>query len=204
MAAAGATSRQERKQASRDAIVAAAARLFRERGIGGASVADVMSAAGLTHGGFYGHFDDKEALVAAALAAATNHRERWIEPRPDMDEAAWLAWIARRYLNVRHRDDPGDGCPFPPLAPDIARDGADARRVFEAELRKSAERMAAGLDDGTELDARDKAYAVLALCVGGLMLSRAVESEAVSRRLLRASRLLAARAAEAKPSARDT
>ncbi len=196
MNGASTTSRQAQKQASHDTIVAAAARLFRERGIDGASVADVMSAAGLTHGGFYSHFEDKEALVAEALSAATNHRERWIEPRPDLDEAAWLAWIARRYLNVRHRDDPGDGCPFPPLSPEIARDGPDARRVFETELRKSADRMAACLSDGADLGAQDKSYAVLALCVGGLMLARAVESETVSKRILRASRHLAERAAD--------
>ena len=188
--------RQQQKQASHEAIVNAAARLFRERGIDGTSVADVMAAAGLTHGGFYSHFADKQALVAEAMSAATNHRERWIEPRPELDEVAWLAWIARRYLNARHRDDPGDGCPFPPLAPDVARDTPAARRVFEAELRKSADRMAACLNDGGERSAQDKAYAVLAVCVGGLMLSRAVESEAVSKRILRASRHLAARAAD--------
>lgn len=198
MTDASTTSRQERKQASHDAIVAAAARLFRERGIDGASVADVMSAAGLTHGGFYSHFEDKSALVAEALSAATNHREGWIEPRPDMDEAAWLAWIARRYLNVRHRDDPADGCPFPPLASEIARDTVASRRVFESELRKSADRMAACLGDGAELGAQDKAYAVLALCVGGLMLSRAVDDAALSKRILRASRRLAERAADSE------
>ena len=196
MADASTTSRQEQKLASHDAIVAAAARMFRERGIDGTSVADVMSAAGLTHGGFYSHFEDKAALVAEALSAATNHRERWIAPRPDMDEAAWLAWIARRYLNAGHRDDPGDGCPFPPLASEIARDTPDAHRVFEAELRKSADRMAACLSTGTGLSAQDKAYAVLALCAGGLMLSRAVESEALSKRILRVSRHLAERAAD--------
>lgn len=195
MAVSSTTSRQQQKQASHDAIVTAAARLFRERGIAGASVADVMSAAGLTHGGFYSHFADKEALVAEALSAATNHREHWIEPRRDMDEPVWLDRIARRYLNARHRDDPGDGCPFPPLAHEFARDTPAARRAFETELRKSADRMAESLTDDDALSAQDKALAVLALCVGGMMLSRAVESEAMSKRILRASSRLAARAA---------
>src|SRR6476619_2991342 len=115
-------SRQQAAQ-NRERIVEAAAQLFRERGFEGIGVADLMKEAGLTHGGFYGHFESKEDLMAQACTrASARSRALWtrLAERAPRDP---LAEIASVYLTARHRDDPGDGCLMAALASDAARQG---------------------------------------------------------------------------------
>ena len=102
--------RAKRKAESRERILSAAAQLIREEGMAGTGVAEVMQAAGLTHGAFYSHFRDKDALLAAALELATEkHRGAWLNGDSDIPESAWIEKIARSYLSEAHRDRPGDG-----------------------------------------------------------------------------------------------
>ena len=107
---------REKAAEHRAAIVRAAGRLFREKGFDGVSVADVMKAAGLTHGGFYGHFASKDELAAEACGSALMHRvASWpslpTDSTADSKEIS-LAEIAESYLTTHHRDNPGRGCLF--------------------------------------------------------------------------------------------
>ena len=133
--------RVTREQAiqTRERILDAAAQLFRERGFAGIGVADLMKAAGLTHGGFYGHFESKEDLAAQtcehASARSTTLFGRVAERAPD--DA--LAEIARVYLSPRHRDDPGAGCLMAALASEAPRQGAPVRKAITESIRSTFE-----------------------------------------------------------------
>src|ERR1700730_13030336 len=114
----------------RDRIVDAAGALFRAKGFGGIGVADIMKAADLTHGGFYGHFASKDDLVAQSsrriMARAAANWTKLVEAAPDSPYAALL----EHYLSPKHRDDPGKGCAFAALGNDAARSGKIVRRAF--------------------------------------------------------------------------
>src|SRR5258705_13874454 len=116
------------KAESHDRIVKVASERFREVGVDGIGVADLMQEAGLTHGGFYGHFDSKEELMGIACARALSESlARWHQRA---ESGAPLKAVAKSYLSIRHPDDPGTGCALPALATDVARHGAPVRRAF--------------------------------------------------------------------------
>jgi TetR/AcrR family transcriptional regulator, transcriptional repressor for nem operon len=177
---------------TRDRIVTAAARRFREKGFGGAGVDDVMASAGLTAGAFYGHFDSKEALLAEALAAGVPHTvERLTAGLETLDGVAWLREVVRRYLSRSHRKDVAEGCALPALTAEVARQGPRARKAFEAYLRGIVRALEGKAPGGPGLSPEDRMLATVALFAGGLMLARAVHDERLSDRILRACRRLA-------------
>lgn len=155
-------------QANRAHIVETASKLFREHGYDGVGVADLMAAAGFTHGGFYKHFDSKADLMAEATVCGFSQTEAMIE---DSD----LAGFVQQYLSRQHRDAPGEGCTMAALSADAARQPKPVREVFAAGL----ERLLAVLNpDATEdmalsRETRAKNINAIALAVGALMLSRA-------------------------------
>ena len=176
---------REEAQRNRERIVEAAARRFRERGFEGIGVADLMKEAGLTHGGFYGHFESKEQLMAEALARALGQsRELWAKRAASHPDEP-LAALARMYLTPRHRDDPGNGCVMAALATDSARQGPAVRQAFIDGLRSSIAFLT-GLVTGTTAAARRrKAMATYASWVGALVLARAVaDVAALSKEIL--------------------
>ncbi|MGY2265751.1 MULTISPECIES: TetR/AcrR family transcriptional regulator [unclassified Pseudomonas] len=188
--------RVSRKQAelNREIIVEAATRLFRERGIHGISVSDVMAAAGLTHGGFYGHFESREALATEACNRAFEQSsERWqarVEQSPD-PEAARLALIDP-YLSAANRDNPGDSCPVAAFAGEMCHEAADSAlqrsfiRGFEASMGILAATQATGTPEGD----RQAAIAQYAMMVGALTLARATKGNGLSDEFLAAARNL--------------
>lgn len=143
--------RVSRAQAAqnRELTIQAAARLFRERGIDRVSVQDVMAAVGLTHGGFYGQFESKDALVLEATRSAYNSMAASMgeaETKVGDHYAAQQAYI-HEYLSATHRDHPGQGCPTAGLVQDVARTGtADTRSV----VAEGVDSFAHWLDDGTQ------------------------------------------------------
>jgi len=169
--------RARRKAASRERILKAAARIIREEGMAGAGVAEVMQAAGLTHGAFYSHFRDKDAMLTAALELATAHRDNWLNGADELPESAWIEKIARLYLSEAHRDAPGDGCPYPVLAGEMAHANARLKDAFEREIQTTVGRMEDRLSDEGFMTARDRAFGLLALFVGAMVLSRAGSDE---------------------------
>lgn len=179
-------------QSHRRAITDASARLMRERGIDGVSVVDLMGAAGLTHGGFYGHFASKEQLAAEACTHAfTESVERWktrIAAHPDRS-AALLA-LTELYLSTRTRDNPGTSCPTAALVCDVAREPMDTpvRAAFLSGTQQLVD-VLASLQHGDDAEcARRKALAQFSTLVGAVLLARATAGAAVSDEILRAAR----------------
>jgi TetR/AcrR family transcriptional repressor of nem operon len=188
--------RVSREQAAlnRDRIIDAAGALFRAKGFGGIGVADIMKAADLTHGGFYGHFASKDDLVAQAskraMARAAVNWEGVVAGAPDAPFAALL----KHYLSVRHRDDPGKGCVFAALAADASRSGKVVRNAFAEGLESLIDILTAAIPDRSKTARRRKAVAAMAALVGALGLARATEGTPLSDEILDAARreLLAA------------
>lgn len=170
---------QARAAESRDRIVAAAARLFRERGIDGVGIDAITEAAGLTHGGFYRHFRSKDDLAAEALGRTLSDAA----PAP-ADLAGYVSW----YLSARHRDDPGRGCAMAALGGDAARGGGGLRRRFTAAVSAEVARFTAWFGGPEKPEARARALAGLSAMVGAMVLARAVDDPALSDEILAAVR----------------
>jgi TetR/AcrR family transcriptional repressor of nem operon len=186
-----ACTRARGKQASLDRILDAAARRLREEGLDGAAIVPVMRDAGLTHGAFYSHFSNKDDLASAAFGhAITVGRSHWIKPSRGESWGARLTSLARRYLTAAHRDDLSTSCGFATLSSDAAHASEQFRVSYERELRKS---LAAICEDDD--DRLDDAIALMAVCVGGMSLSRAVVDPKLSARILRVAREAAAKLA---------
>jgi TetR/AcrR family transcriptional repressor of nem operon len=186
------TSRETTAQ-HREAVVQAASRLFRERGIGAVSVPDLMGEAGLTHGGFYRHFESKDALEAEAYGRGLEQTAElvWslIEQHSGDGDAARRA-LLDQYLSVSHRDDPGAGCATAALAADAAHKPAD--NSLRRSLGQGVERMVdilAGLNGEDQPAARRaEALASFSTMVGAVILSRATAGTSLSKEILKAAR----------------
>jgi TetR/AcrR family transcriptional repressor of nem operon len=178
------------KPAIRRRILAAAGRVFRERGVAETGVDDVMRAAGLTHGGFYSHFADKAELVAeasaAAFTAAVPNLERIAAvPNP----AARARLLIDSYLSVRHRDNRGTGCFVVAVGADMARVSGHLRSRYAQEFSGHLDRLAAALRLHPEpRENRERVSLLLSSLVGTLLLARAMEDPAESAALLHAAR----------------
>jgi TetR/AcrR family transcriptional repressor of nem operon len=166
-----------------------AARAFRERGVEPVAIADVMRAAGLTHGGFYAHFRSKDALVAEATARGlADSRRAFLAEAAAANPGAPLREVIRRYLSRAHRDDRATGCALPALAAEIAREPTEVRRAFTASLEEFVAQLTEYVP-GTSAEARRDAALVLAAgMAGAVALARAVEDPTMSDRLLLAAR----------------
>jgi TetR/AcrR family transcriptional repressor of nem operon len=180
------------KKQTRRRIVSAAARRFRERGYRAAGVDEVMKAAGLTPGGFYAHFPSKQALLAETLGLSLDQiRQTLLAGLDDLQGAEWMRAVVGRYLSRSHRDHPAEGCSLPALAAEIGREGRRPRRALQGYLQQLVAELAPRTPPAPGLDPEDRLLATLGLMVGTLLLSRAVDDEALSDRLLRAARRLA-------------
>ena len=176
---------REQADANRERILEVAGTLFRERGYDGIGVADIMKRAGLTHGGFYGHFASKNDL-AAEITAQVFSRETWLEWLTGKTHPS-MADVVRGYLTSRHRDDPGHGCFAAALGTDVARQPRSVRRAFTGELRRRLEILKDLVPGRSAAARRQKAIATLAGLVGGLILSRAVDDPQFSEEILDAT-----------------
>ncbi|MBL7251378.1 TetR/AcrR family transcriptional regulator [Alloalcanivorax marinus] len=175
-----------RAAANRERIVEEAARLFRERGFDGVGVAALMKQAGLTHGGFYGHFDSKEQLMAEACEHAINTAgQGWDEAR-ERHGALSMDTVADRYLSRAHRDHPGAGCVVAALASDAPRQSAPVRAAMTGSVRRLIALVESALPGHRAARKRRQALAATAAMVGGLILARAVDDDALSNEFLQA------------------
>jgi TetR/AcrR family transcriptional repressor of nem operon len=177
---------RERAAANRERIIDAAAALFRSRGFTGIGVADIMKAAELTHGGFYGHFASKDDLVAEAsrrtMARSAAKWTRVVADAPDHPYAALL----QHYLTPHHRDHPGRGCGFAALSNDAARSGKAVHNAFAEGLEPLIEILARSVPGRTKAIRRRKAVAAMAGLVGALSLARAVGDATLSDEIIAA------------------
>lgn len=185
--------KSEQKERTHASILASAMRLVRERGIGGARVADVMKGAGLTVGGFYAHFDSKEALVDDALRrAAAASRARFLAGIDEKPREVQALVLVKRYLSAAHRDASADGCPMPAVASEIATTAPEHAEVLGEGVSGLAKAIEERLPrDGAGLDRRTLAFGLVALLYGGLTLARATRGTALSDEILRACRAVA-------------
>ena len=195
---------KEHKQETHARIVKKASVRLREKGAHGIGVADLMKEAGLTHGGFYAHFDSREALVIEAFAYAMDRStERWRKVADETPPDKRLATIVENYLTPVHRDDPGHGCAIPTLGAEIARESAKTRKAFAAKLEAMIEMMADQILDVPRKVARKQAVAALATMMGALVLSRIAGNGEFSDEILATGReAVLGRAAAAKPAAK--
>lgn len=173
---------KDHKQATRQRIVEAAGRRFKEDGIDGAGVAAVMSDAGLTNGAFYGHFTSKEDLVATVLADQLRAQRHSFDAQPP-DRAGLEAFI-RSYLTPQHRDQCADGCPSAALLDEIARRPATTRQVFTDELMGIIDEIASLLDPTDAEAARTDALTIFGMMIGTLQLARALTDRDLSDQVL--------------------
>src|SRR3954464_2602891 len=164
---------REHKLETHSRIVKKASVRLREKGAHGLGIADLMKEAGLTHGGFYAHFESREALVIEAFAHAmdrgTEHWRKLAEATPPEKR---LAAIVRSYLTPLHRDDPGHGCAIPTLGAEIARESPKTRKAFAAKLEQMIDMLAGQIPDVPRKAARKQATATLATMMGTMVLAR--------------------------------
>jgi TetR/AcrR family transcriptional regulator, transcriptional repressor for nem operon len=195
---------REHKQETHARIVKKASVRLREKGAHGIGVADLMKEAGLTHGGFYAHFDSREALVIEAFTYASGRsREHWRKVAEQTPEDKRLALIVDTYLNSAHRDDPGHGCAIASLGADIARESLKTRKAFSTELEHMIDLIADQIPGVPRKTARKQATATLATIVGALVMSRIAGNGEFSDEIMAAGREAALdRVTRAKPAAK--
>jgi len=174
---------REQVAKNREALLEAAARLFRERGFESVTVAEVMNAAGLTHGAFYGYFKSKEDLIAQAF----NHV---LTPKDGVRGAdrAGMAKYADAYLSAAHRDELGDACPFSSLGTEAVRGSGELRHVLTESLRAQIESFSKTVPGRTAEQRRRAAIGSWAAMIGAMMLSRIADDPALSEEVLRETR----------------
>ncbi|CCE06644.1 putative transcriptional regulator, TetR family [Bradyrhizobium sp. STM 3843] len=179
----------EHKAETHDRIVRKASVRLREKGAHGVGVADLMKEAGLTHGGFYAHFDSRESLVIEAFNYALDRSmARWQKDLPEVAPEKRVAAIVDRYLSPQHRDDAGHGCAVPALGAEIAREGPKARKAFAAKLDKMVELFADQIPDVPRKTARKRASGMLATLIGTVVMARIAGSGEFSEEIMSAGR----------------
>jgi TetR/AcrR family transcriptional repressor of nem operon len=171
------------KTESHQRIVGVAATRFREAGVDGVGVADLMKDAGLTHGGFYRHFASRDDLVAEAIEWALADGGTAVSAIANRKTSALPALIDA-YLSVAHRDGLATSCAVTTLAGDVARCSQRARSAYSRQVATYLELLAKLVVGGTRKSRRAKAIAALSALVGAVSMARAVNDEALSREIL--------------------
>ncbi|WP_024516371.1 TetR/AcrR family transcriptional regulator [Bradyrhizobium sp. Tv2a-2] len=195
---------REHKQETHARIVRKASIRLRERGAHGVGVADLMKEAGLTHGGFYAHFDSRDSLVIEAFGYAMDRSlAHWRKLVAETPPERRLAMIVDAYLTPTHRDDPGHGCAITSLGAEIARESPKTRRAFATKTEQLIDLIADQIQDVPRKAARKQATSLLATMMGTLVLSRIAGSGELSDEVLQAGKEAAlARVAASKPAAK--
>jgi TetR/AcrR family transcriptional repressor of nem operon len=179
---------REQAAQNRERIVEAAAQLFRERGFEGIGVADLMKEAGLTHGGFYGHFSSKDDLIAEASARALTRSLALFSNLSDQAAGDPLSAVAHAYLTSKHRDDPGTGCLLAAVGSDVSRQGPAVRRAVTDHIRSAVELLTKLVPSRSRAARRQKAISTYATLVGAMVMARAVNDRELSHEILEAAR----------------
>src|SRR6202045_4197052 len=164
-------------------IVAIAAKRFREKGLAGFGIAELMKEAGLTVGGFYKHFDSRDDLVAEAVNSAFGGWKRRVEAAKSSGPPVSYEKLIDEYLSEAHRDNPGTGCAFSALAPEIARSDKRTRALTSEQVRNDLELIVGLLPGKDKRAARSTAILTFSALVGAMSLARAVSDESLSREI---------------------
>ena len=167
-------------------IVRIAAKRMREEGLKGVGIAELMKEAGLTVGGFYKHFDSRDALVGEAVSSSFGAWKRQLDAAATGGPPLTYATLIDNYLTEAHRDHPGTGCAFSALTAEIARSDQRTRAVASEQVRNDLQLIADLLPGKNKRAARSKAILTFSALVGAMSLARAVSDEKLSREILRA------------------
>lgn len=173
----------------RERILDVAGTLFREKGFDGIGIADIMKAAGMTHGGFYRHFASKDDLIdQASQKALTRGAGDWDHTiGDDHSPHAALTRLLQMYLSEAHRDTSGKGCSVAALGADAARQNGTIRKTFEHGLESLVDKLTALMPGRTRAVRRRKALASFSQMMGALVLARAVDDPTLSKEILSAA-----------------
>lgn len=177
----------EHKARTRARIIQSARRLFNTRGFGAVSIDEIMAEAGLTRGGFYNHFKSKDDLLAEAVAEILRSRppKDWSEDKVDFnepDKGKLCSCMVSSYLSRGHLEDTEHACSLVAYAADAALGSAQVKRAYQQVL----EAMTGCLEQGA--GGRENALAVATLCVGGMVLARAVDDRSLAREIQQAAK----------------
>lgn len=175
-------SRADKAQTHERLVEAAAAR-FREKGLDGISLADLMKELGLTHGGFYKHFASRDALVAEAVEYAYSEGERSVAKIADDQGKLDLSRYVDLYLSDSHRDAPGSGCAISALSADISRRDEDTRARYRQQLDGIFDRIGASFP-GDKDEQRKQAIAFMTRMYGAILIARGAGDSALSNEIL--------------------
>lgn len=174
---------------TRKRIIQSASEEFRRNGIERTGITELMSAAGLTHGGFYKHFDSKEEVVVQSLGHALESlRNSWEHTLSRKPEKEALLRLISGYLSTRLRDDFAHGCPLAALGTEIARSGEAVRDVATKGFVELIDVLAGQLKSSNPSQARREALWMFTSMVGALIMSRMVTDESLSESILRETR----------------
>lgn len=178
---------REQAAENREKILKLAATIYREKGFDGIGIADLMKAAGLTHGGFYGHFSSKEELMAQACTRAVDDLLAQGYARRTEREGDPFEIFVEYYLSRKHRDNSGSGCLMAALGCDAARQSPKVRSVFTENAKRMMNSMK-GLLKGRVDEARvhQQALITLSTLVGAQVIARAIDDEQLSQEVLAA------------------
>ena len=183
---------EDHRRQTHSRIVENASYGLRQKGAEGLSVVDLMKLAGLTHGGFYNHFESRAALVSEAIAFAMDQTtDRWKKLANRRVGGERFEALIADYLSPRHRDNPKHGCALPALAADVARAGPSERRALASKLERMIGVLVELLPDEGPEQARQIATGAIATMVGSMVLSRAVGAGKLSDDILAAGRMTA-------------
>ena len=173
------------KEKTHKRVVAIASKRFREEGLAGVGIAELMKEAGLTVGGFYKHFDSREELVAEAVSAAFGIWQRQKEAARSSGRRLSFAKLIDDYVSDVHRKNPGAGCAFSALAPEIARSDKRTRALTSEQVRNDLDLIAGLLPGKHKRAARSRAILTFSALVGAMSLARAVSDETLSHEILK-------------------
>jgi TetR/AcrR family transcriptional repressor of nem operon len=176
------------KEKTHERIVAIASKRFREEGLAGIGIADLMKEAGLTVGGFYKHFNSRDALVAEAVGSALELWKHQVDAAASGGPPVTYESLVGEYLSEAHRNHAGAGCPVGALAGDLARSDKRTRTLVSRKIRDNIELLATLIRNANKADSDSaRSQAVLTYCalVGAIGIARAVSDEQLSREILK-------------------
>jgi TetR/AcrR family transcriptional regulator, transcriptional repressor for nem operon len=166
-------------------IIQSARKLFNRRGFNNASISQIMQGADLTHGGFYSYFDSKSDLYAEVLGCFftdPNWKSCWKGVHVDLSSTDVGPQVVRAYLSRQHFENVENSCPMAALPNDVARSGKTAKRAFETVFKAMVDVLQRSLVDKNR-PRRARAQAIAALCVGGMVVARAIADRTIADQL---------------------
>ena len=176
---------QAQKEKTHRRIVAIASKRFREKGFAGFGIAELMKEAGLTVGGFYKHFESRDELVAEALSDAFGSWQRHKETAASRGQPLSFEKLIDDYVSDAHRKNPGVGCAFSALAPEIARSDRRTRGLTSEQVSDNIKLIVGLLPGKDKRAARARAILTFSALVGAMSLARAVSDETLSQEILK-------------------